>query len=35
MTEKFADIEMLRYEVNGFEELPLKYKKLIYKINIL
>ncbi len=30
MTEKFADIEMLRYEVNGFEELPLKYKKLIY-----
>ena len=30
MTEKFADIEMLRYDVNGFEELPLKYKKFIY-----
>ena len=30
MTEKFADIEMLRYHVDGFEELSLKYKKLIY-----
>jgi len=30
MTEKFADIEMLRYHVDGFEELSLKYKKMIY-----
>lgn len=30
MIEKFADIEMLRYHVDGFEELSLKYKKFIY-----
>ena len=28
--EKFADIEMLRYEVKGFEELSLEQKKLVY-----
>lgn len=30
MIEKFADIEMLRYHVDGFEELSLKYKEFIY-----
>ena len=28
--EKFADIEMLRYEVKGFDELTLDQKKLVY-----
>ncbi len=28
--EKFADIQMLRYKVEGFEKLTLKQKKLIY-----
>ena len=28
--EKFADIQMLRYKVEGFEQLTLKQKKLIY-----
>ena len=28
--EKFADIEMLRYEVKGFNELTLDQKKLVY-----
>lgn len=30
MTERFADIELLRYEVPGFESLPLRQKFLIY-----
>jgi len=30
MIEKFADIEMLRYHVDGFEGLSLKYKEFIY-----
>jgi len=29
-TEKFADIKILRYRVDGFSELPLRQKKLIY-----
>ena len=28
--EKFADIQMLRYEVKGFDELSLDQKKLVY-----
>ena len=28
--EKFADIQMLRYKVEGFEQLSLKQKTLIY-----
>lgn len=28
--EKFADIQMLRYKVEGFDKLTLKQKKLIY-----
>lgn len=30
--EKFADIQMLRYEVTGFEQLSLKQKMLIYHL---
>ena len=29
-TEKFADVEILRYQVPGFEELTLKEKELVY-----
>ena len=28
--ERFADLEVLRYQVKGFDELPLEQKKLIY-----
>ena len=28
--ERFADLQMLRYQVNGFERLNLRQKKLIY-----
>ena len=28
--EKFADLQILRYRVPGFEELSLKQKELIY-----
>ena len=28
--EKFADIQMLRYEVKGFDALTLDQKKLVY-----
>ena len=28
--DKFADLEILRYEVKGFEELSLRQKKLVY-----
>ena len=31
--EKFADIQMLRYKVNGFEKLTLKQKTLIYYLS--
>ncbi|MDE5837812.1 MAG: dipeptidyl peptidase 3, partial [Paramuribaculum sp.] len=30
VVDRFADIEVLRYQVPGFEELPLQQKKLIY-----
>jgi dipeptidyl-peptidase-3 len=29
-TEKFADLEILRYQVPGFEELSLKQKEMVY-----
>ena len=28
--EQFADLQLLRYKVHGFEELPLQQKKLVY-----
>ena len=28
--EQFADLQLLRYKVHGFEELPLEQKKLVY-----
>ena len=28
--ERFADLQMLRYRLNGFEDLSLQQKKLIY-----
>ena len=28
--DRFADIEVLRYEVPGFDELSLNQKKLVY-----
>ena len=31
--DKFADIEVLRYRVPGFEELPLQQKELIYYLS--
>ena len=31
--EKFADIQMLRYKVEGFEQLTLKQKTLIYHLS--
>ena len=31
--ERFADLQMLRYEVTGFENLSLKQKKLIYHLS--
>ena len=30
MTERFADIQLLRYEVPGFDELPLRQKLHVY-----
>lgn len=33
MKEQFADIQILRYDVPGFEELPLKQKELIYYLS--
>jgi len=33
MVDKFADIQVLRYEVTGFEELSLQQKKLIYYLS--
>ncbi len=29
-TERFADVRILRYQVPGFEELPLQHKRLLY-----
>ncbi|GET29879.1 dihydrofolate reductase [Prolixibacter sp. SD074] len=31
--EKFADLKILRYQVDGFEQLSLKQKKLIYYLS--
>jgi len=33
MVDRFADIQILRYTVPGFEELPLNQKELIYYLN--
>ena len=33
MVDKFADIQVLRYEVTGFEDLSLQQKKLIYYLS--
>ncbi len=30
MADRFADVQVLRYEVNGFDQLPLKQKQLAY-----
>ena len=30
LAEQFADVKILRYQVNGFEELTLKQKKFVY-----
>ena len=31
--EQFADLQLLRYKVHGFEELPLEQKKLVYYLS--
>ena len=31
--DKFADIKIMRYQVPGFEKLPLNQKKLIYYLS--
>ena len=31
--EQFADLQLLRYKVHGFEELPLTQKKLVYYLS--
>ena len=31
--EQFADLQLLRYKVHGFEELPLKQKQLVYYLS--
>ena len=31
--EKFADLQLLHYKVEGFEELTLKQKELIYYLS--
>lgn len=31
--EQFADLQILRYKVHGFDELPLKQKELIYYLS--
>ena len=31
--EQFADLQLLRYKVHGFEELPLKQKELMYYLS--
>ena len=31
--EQFADIQMLRYKVEGFEQLSLRQKTLIYHLS--
>ena len=31
--ERFADVQMLRYRLNGFENLSLRQKKLVYYLS--
>ena len=31
--ERFADIQILRYRLNGFEDLTLQQKKLVYYLS--
>ena len=31
--ERFADLQMLRYRLNGFEELSIQQKRLIYYLS--
>ena len=31
--EKFADLQLLRYQVKGFDQLTLRQKCLIYYLN--
>ena len=31
--EQFADLQLLRFKVHGFEELPLKQKELVYYLS--
>lgn len=31
--ERFADVQLLRYRLNGFEELTLQQKKYIYYLS--
>ena len=31
--EQFADLQLLRYQVHGFDELPLKQKELVYYLS--
>ena len=31
--EKFADLQMLRYKLNGYEELSLQQKKYIFYLS--
>ena len=31
--EQFADLQLLRFKVHGFEELPLQQKKLVYYLS--
>ena len=33
LVDRFADVEVLRYEVPGFHELSLKQKKLVYYLS--
>ena len=33
LVDRFADVEVLRYEVPGFDELSLKQKKLVYYLS--
>ena len=31
--EQFADLQLLRFKVHGFDELPLEQKKLVYYLS--
>ena len=31
--ERFADLQMLRYRLNGFEKLTLRQKQLVYYLS--